>query len=124
MLVLLNLVIKTLVTVSCDDYNACTEDGCDCQTGCYHNPISCDDYFACTEETSIRRLQRIGSQLSFYVRKSTPIFSNRDGYKKGKRMRLTRDVHDRYGIGILAFPFATGTCSNSPKVCDDGIACT
>jgi hypothetical protein len=25
--------------ISCDDYNACTEDSCDCDMGCVHTPV-------------------------------------------------------------------------------------
>jgi len=35
----------------CDDYDACTHDSCDSNSGdCTHTPISCDDYIDCTKD--------------------------------------------------------------------------
>ncbi len=37
--------------VSCDDANACTTDGCDPNTGCYHQQKNCSDNDACTVDS-------------------------------------------------------------------------
>lgn len=36
--------------MTCNDFNLCTEDGCDPQIGCVHKLVSCDDNNQCTED--------------------------------------------------------------------------
>ncbi len=38
-------------SISCDDGNACTADGCNPAIGCVHSQISCDDGNACTADS-------------------------------------------------------------------------
>ncbi len=37
--------------LECDDGNACTEDRCDPDIGCLHEPIGCNDFDACTRDS-------------------------------------------------------------------------
>jgi hypothetical protein len=37
-------------TINCDDYDSCTDDSCNPASGCVNVPVNCDDNNACTED--------------------------------------------------------------------------
>jgi len=44
-------ILDEYIPVLCDDNDACTDDICDDQNGCYFPAVDCDDSDACTEDS-------------------------------------------------------------------------
>jgi FOG: WD40-like repeat len=112
--------------VDCDDFNGCTVDACDPQTGCVHTPADgpCDDGDVCTEEDAC-----IGGFC-----KGKPTTACDDGDP------CTQDICDPMA-GCASLPSAgpcedgdpctvgdtctDGVCVPGPATnCDDGLPCT
>ncbi|MCB9739230.1 MAG: hypothetical protein H6747_08175 [Deltaproteobacteria bacterium] len=90
---------------SCDDGNWCTSDACDAKAGCVNKTESCVDGDICTQDLC------------------NALVKGADG-KTGCEHPIKTDCVDGAKCTDDLCDSKTGTCSNPPKVCDDGDPCT
>jgi len=115
---------------ACNDSNACTDDGCDPKTGCVHkaNGAACDDGDPCTvSDACSAKVCAAGNNRD--CNDANPCTT--DSCNKAKSSLKTGCLH-AFASGTCADANACttsdrcvfGTCSGTPRSCDDGKPCT
>jgi hypothetical protein len=110
----------TSTPISCDDFDACTTDGCDPATGCFHNAVVCDDGTVCTTDSCNPETGCVHTAISCDDGSlcTTDACDPETGCT-----HTTIDCDDGNACTIDGCSAETG-CTHGDVNCDDGNACT
>lgn len=110
--------------IDCNDFNPCTKDSCNPETGCVHTPVdaSCDDGDPCTSSDHCQEGVCKGTPLD--CEDKNPCTKDFCDQQKGCQHIYSTGACDDNNACTQNDNCATGTCKGQPVDCNDNNSCT